>query len=93
MALRIRVLGVHRDRRDGPVPAWAYYAKAYDERDAHKHPVWACGHEHDNPLRAQSCGLDWLRADVQDLRQVRPRPGPLFRAKRRGLARLAACVS
>lgn len=66
MALRIRVLGVHRGRLDGPIPAWAYYAEAYDERDTHKPPVWACGHEHENLLRAQSCGLDWLRGDVEE---------------------------
>jgi hypothetical protein len=66
MALRIRVLGVHRARSEGPVPAWAYHAEAYDDRDTHKRPAWECRHDHDNPLLAQSCGLEWLRDEGQE---------------------------
>lgn len=55
--MRVRVSGYKRIVRGSPLPVWAYSAEAYDERDSSKSAMWSCGHEHNSPLQAQTCGL------------------------------------
>ena len=56
---RVKVLAVRLGSDRAPVGRIAYTAQVYVD-DYATDPLWLCSHDHNTPVEAQTCGVQYL---------------------------------